>query len=1378
MSQILQVHAFLQHSFPLNENLIPASLRDDLIHQRTQIPYHNIPIHRDGMTGQVVDPDVNFKRSCATATSCGINTANTRVEPTIMKSIHEISKQALHSTKTEFNKWSCIRKSPDCSSDLPTVPSITDELLKMASEDVVQNWCFPKGYFLRLTAQINEAGTFLLPKRETITFFKRRIRSCKARESYATIEDTSTPLPTLTKLIQNPALNWNFELDTFQKRAILCLENNKTVFVSAHTSSGKTVIAEYACAICLRRGSRVIYTSPVKALSNQKFHDFRERFGENVGLITGDIKLAQEASLLVMTTEILYNMLCNASEIIKNLEIVILDEVHYINNPDRGYVWEQIMIMLPKHILLVMLSATVPNNYEIADWLGRVRGCEIHVIATDKRPVPLEYYLYTSMTEQYTSHLHLIVDKDGHFIDSGYQAAASSKKSGGPPYSTPACRGKDAFIMHTKNTWLGFVNLLKEQNLMPAIAFAFSRSSVETLAKNLSSVDLTSKSEKQQITKFFSTITGRLRKCDRKLASVKFLHDLTRRGLAVHHSGMLPMLKETVELLFRAGLVKILFATETVSTGVNTPARCVVFTSLEKFDGHKRRSLDSSEFTQMAGRAGRRGIDAKGLVIILVSTIEKSLKSSVTGLPTESLLRNMILGRQTELISRFRVTYSMILNLHRSSSLTPQDIMKRSFMEAASHRWETKQRQHLSVLNKKLSETTKIISHNNTDDNINNITIQTSTIAISTSTEITSDSFKSLIDSLDVQVKCPHNGVECCDSICQYYQLCYKYRQLTNSIISTLDVKYAQRLQQIFCPGRLILLQLMISESVWLVPAVIINYHWKTRNNDAENQIMLNVILWELPINLPNSLRLIKKQEDEQSSSSSSELVLVVSGSDTVTSEQMNNNKDTNYYEYDEIEEKILRNSINEGRTTTIPVPPHLMPVFVPSSLDDGYSRLTRQSVPLSDSLVRICDQIVTFQDMGHNLIDDDNSKVHLNTSELLLQSIKRLFIIQRKDDTKLLSVDGNDHQFDQHLQVINLSLFNCVNSIVPQESSLTSAVYYTTLRNTPKQMDFKKDLNLVMDKEDICLFDEYSTLNDQLTISLANGTITAFNSTNLLKCPDLLQHLKLVHQTIRRKFAIKIIENNLANYQLQLSNEYTGRLSVLKELGFIDSATQSYCLSFKGFFACELTSKEVLLTQLLIDGFINDLLAPDIAAVLSAFSNELRAQDFTPEKTTSYYLKELIDSINCTASTTTTNYTNNFNLHKDLECIPRHLLLVFKNVLTRAYELEKLQRLHKLTDPYLESRLDLRIVPLVYKWANGYSFSATISKCDMPEGSIIKSLLQLDELIRHISGACRQFGNHILSLKIDEARDLIHRDIVCSPSLYVLQDMKLAKDD
>ncbi|KAK4475601.1 hypothetical protein MN116_000876 [Schistosoma mekongi] len=421
MTQILNVHAFLEHSFPRNENLIPDSMERELIQQYIRIPYHNIPIHRDAMTGQVVNPDVNFKRSCATATYCGINITNTEVEPTVMKSVHEISKQALCSTKTGFTPQNCVLKSANYSMELPSIPSIIDELLKMASEDVVQNWCFPKGYFLRSTAQINEAGTFLLPKRETITFLKRRVRTKKPYESYAVIEDTTTPLPTLTKLIENPALNWNFELDTFQKRAILCLENNQTVFVAAHTSSGKTVIAEYACAVCLRRGSRVIYTSPVKALSNQKFYDFRERFGGDVGLITGDIKVAPDAQLLIMTTEILHNMLCNESELIKDLEIVILDEVHYINDPDRGYVWEQIMIMLPKHILLVMLSATVPNNFELADWLGRVRGCEVRVIVTDKRPISLEHYLFTGTDGQYAGHLHLIVDKNNCFVDSGHK---------------------------------------------------------------------------------------------------------------------------------------------------------------------------------------------------------------------------------------------------------------------------------------------------------------------------------------------------------------------------------------------------------------------------------------------------------------------------------------------------------------------------------------------------------------------------------------------------------------------------------------------------------------------------------------------------------------------------------------------------------------------------------------------------------------------------------------------------------------------------------------------------------------------------------------------------------------------------------------------
>ncbi|CAH8592904.1 unnamed protein product [Schistosoma turkestanicum] len=1183
---------------------------------------------------------------------------------------------------------------------------------------------------------VDQAGQFNLPGKY------------KVRRLVTNFEDTTTELPTLKKLIPNPALNWYFELDTFQKRAILCLENNKTVFVAAHTSSGKTVVAEYACAICLRRGSRVIYTSPVKALSNQKFHDFREKFGENVGIITGDIKLAPTASLLVMTTEILHSILCNASETINDLEIVILDEVHYINNPDRGYIWEQIMIMLPRHILLVLLSATVPNTYELADWLGRVRGCKIHVVATDRRPVPLEHYLYTGNIEQYASHLHLIVDENGRFINSGYEAAAVSNNTRRLTY-TPGLRGKDGFSMLTKNTWLGFINLLKEQDLMPVIAFIFSRSVLETLARNLSSIDLTSQTEKKQINKFFSTNIDRLKKCNRKLGSIRFVRDLTRRGFAIHHGGMLPLLKEIVEVLFQKGLVKILFATETFSMGINTPARSVVFTSIEKFDGQNLRPLNPSEYTQMAGRAGRRGVDDKGHVIILVSTIRRSIKSPLTGLPTESTLRTMILGAQTQLVSKFKVTYSMILSLHRLSSLTPQDVMKRSFMEAASHRWETKQRQDLSLLNNKLNETTAISSHNKPIDNC---------IQSTQATTATSNLFKSLTNDLDVQVKCPNNGLECCHSISQYYELCYKYRQLKNSIICKLDEKYPESLPKIFCPGRLILFESTIKQCVWLVPAVIINYYWEKRKHGAGNQLMLNTIHWTLPANLPNSSTFINEQGHVD--------VVVSCGNTTITSKQLNDSKNSNYNEYDVIEEEIIeRSRITE--ITTVQVPPHLMPVFIPSSLEDGYSRLTHRSISLSDSLVRICNRIVTFQSNKSNPTDndDDNFEFNVHLSEILSQSIKQhnhqqLKNNQTKNNVKLssITVNGNDH-----LKEINLELCNCVNATIPKKS----VNYYTTLKNIPKQIDFRKDLNFnITDEEDICLFDAYCTLNDQLTMPLSNDTITTLNLINLLKCPNLLQHLNLVHQTIRRKLAIKNIQNNLANYQLQLSNEYTGRLNVLKELGFIDSTTQSYCLSFKGFFASELMTKEVLLTQLLLDNLIDNLLAPDIAAVLSAFASELRAQDITGEGASSCYLQVLIDSINCNTTTTT-----NFKCHEDLKHIPRHLLPVFKTILTRAYELEKLQRLHHLTDPYLESRLNLQIVQSVHKWANGYSFPATLSTCDLPEGLLIKSLLQLDELIRCICGVCRQFGNHALGLKINEARSLIRRDIVCSPSLYVLQD-------
>ncbi|VDO14699.1 unnamed protein product, partial [Haemonchus placei] len=222
------------------------------------------------------------------------------------------------------------------------------------------------------------------------------------------------------------AKKYPFELDGFQQAAVVCMEKGESVFVAAHTSAGKTVVAEYAVALCEHHKTRAIYTSPIKALSNQKFRDFKMMFTD-VGLVTGDIQLFPDAFCLIMTTEILRSMLYNGSEVVRDLEWVVFDEVHYINNAERGHVWEEVLIMLPSHVKIVMLSATVPNCIEFADWVGRIKNRKINVVSTLKRPVPLEHYLYTGQDGKTKKDLFKIVDMNGNWQEIGYRKAAETK---------------------------------------------------------------------------------------------------------------------------------------------------------------------------------------------------------------------------------------------------------------------------------------------------------------------------------------------------------------------------------------------------------------------------------------------------------------------------------------------------------------------------------------------------------------------------------------------------------------------------------------------------------------------------------------------------------------------------------------------------------------------------------------------------------------------------------------------------------------------------------------------------------------------------------------------------------------------------------------
>lgn len=267
-----------------------------------------------------------------------------------------------------------------------------------------------------------------------------------------------------------PARKFDFELDTFQKQAILKLEERQYVLVAAHTSAGKTVVAEYAIALSQRDLTRAVYTSPIKALSNQKYRDFKKIF-KDVGLITGDLQIDPTAGCLIMTTEILRSMLYCGSDITRDLEYVIFDEVHYINNPERGHVWEEIIILLPDHVNIIMLSATVPNTMELANWVGSTKKRKVYVISTLKRPVPLMHYLYTGVGGKSKDDITLLVDADGNFLQENYEFALTKKKMprGGWKISQVVSSKQD------QNMWIGLIDFLKRNDKMPVVAFTLSR---------------------------------------------------------------------------------------------------------------------------------------------------------------------------------------------------------------------------------------------------------------------------------------------------------------------------------------------------------------------------------------------------------------------------------------------------------------------------------------------------------------------------------------------------------------------------------------------------------------------------------------------------------------------------------------------------------------------------------------------------------------------------------------------------------------------------------------------------------------------------------------------------------------------------------------
>eukprot|EP01083_Nonionella_stella_P272974 925973_1 len=464
--------------------------------------------------------------------------------------------------------------------------------------------------------------------------------------------------------VKQMAVQYGFELDNFQKQAIMHLEKGESVFVAAHTSAGKTVVAEYAIALSIQHLTRAVYTSPIKTLSNQKFREFKKTFGD-VGLVTGDVSINPKAGCLILTTEILRSMLYKGADLIRDIEWVIFDEVHYINDSERGVVWEEVIIMLPAHVNIILLSATVPNTMEFADWVGRTKKKRIFVISTLKRPVPLKHYLWLHRD------MRFIMDQN-KYLPGGYGEAYGVAQE-----QKRVQKYKKGGFGRASNNWIYMVQYLKKRDLLPVVIFTFSKKKCDRFASALQNMDLTDKAEKSATHGLMAQALERLHGTDKELPQLVKIAALLKNGIGVHHAGLLPIVKEVVEMCFSRGLVKVLFATETFAMGVNMPARTVVFNNLMKHDGVEMRDLLPGEYTQMAGRAGRRGIDQFGTVII--NCIRDELKD-------EFVLKHIITGTPTKLTSRFRLTYNMIMNLLRVEDLKVEDMIKRSFCEFDSQR--------------------------------------------------------------------------------------------------------------------------------------------------------------------------------------------------------------------------------------------------------------------------------------------------------------------------------------------------------------------------------------------------------------------------------------------------------------------------------------------------------------------------------------------------------------------------------------------------------------------------------------------------------------------------------------------------------------------
>src|SRR5688500_14137928 len=469
-----------------------------------------------------------------------------------------------------------------------------------------------------------------------------------------------------------------FPLDPFQVEACEAVENGDGVLVAAPTGSGKTIVGEFAVHMALATGRKCFYTTPIKALSNQKFNDLVRRYGpDQVGLLTGDNTVNGEAPIVVMTTEVLRNMLYAGSHTLSGLGFVVMDEVHYLADRMRGAVWEEVIIHLPESVAVISLSATVSNAEEFGAWLTEVRGGTT-IIVEERRPVPLHQHVLVGrrLFPLFEEGERNSAGEGGQVNRQLERMAREDVQLSRTGRGRPPKGGRRPRSRHRTPGRVELVEKLDAEALLPAIVFVFSRAGCDAAVQQVmdARIALTSPDERAEIAAAVDEACAHLPDDDLHVLGYYEFRDALTRGVAAHHAGMLPTFKESVEQLFSAGLVKVVFATETLALGINMPARTVVIERLSKWNGEAHVDITPGEYTQLTGRAGRRGIDVEGHAVVLWQPGFDP--RAVAGLAST---------RTYPLRSSFSPSYNMAVNLVRQVGRNrARDMLELSFAQFQS----------------------------------------------------------------------------------------------------------------------------------------------------------------------------------------------------------------------------------------------------------------------------------------------------------------------------------------------------------------------------------------------------------------------------------------------------------------------------------------------------------------------------------------------------------------------------------------------------------------------------------------------------------------------------------------------------------------------